>query len=76
MIIFTSDNGYAPYADYATLKKHGHEPGGIYRGDKADIYEGGHRVPFVVRWPQVVKAGTVNDETLCQTDLMKHWLIC
>mgnify|MGYP003513271515 FL=1 len=71
MVIFTSDNGYAPYADYATLKKHGHEPSGIYRGAKADIYEGGHRVPFVVRWPRMVKAGAVNKETTCQTDLMK-----
>jgi arylsulfatase A-like enzyme len=41
-----------------------------YRGYKADIWEGGHRVPFFARWPGVIPAGTRNVTTICLTDLM------
>jgi arylsulfatase A len=51
MIIFTSDNGCSPMADFAELEAAGHDPSYIYRGHKADIYEGGHRIPFIVQWP-------------------------
>ncbi|MBV7532293.1 arylsulfatase [Chitinophaga sp. sic0106] len=70
LIVFTSDNGYAPYAEYEKLKAAGHEPSYIYRGAKADIYEGGHRVPLIVSWPSTVKAGTTSDATVCLSDLM------
>ncbi len=70
MVVFTSDNGCSPMADFDELAKFGHQPGYIYRGHKADIFEGGHRVPFVVRWPERIKAGTRYDETVCLTDLM------
>ncbi len=70
IIIFTSDNGCSPAADFDELAKAGHDPSYIYRGYKADIYEGGHRVPFVVRWPQKVKPGQISDEIICTTDLM------
>ena len=50
--------------------KEGHYPNSIYRGHKADIYEGGHRVPFLVKWPKEIKKGSVSDETICLTDLM------
>jgi arylsulfatase A-like enzyme len=70
LLIFTSDNGYAPYAEYDRLKAAGHDPSGGFRGAKADLYEGGHRIPFIVRWPGKVKAGAVNDVTICLTDLM------
>ncbi|MGX5819914.1 sulfatase family protein [Chitinophaga lutea] len=70
LVVFTSDNGYAPYAEYDQLKAAGHEPSYIYRGAKADIYEGGHRVPFIVRWPAAVKAGSRSDATVCQVDLL------
>ena len=46
----------------------GHKPNGDWRGHKADIYEGGHRVPFVVRWPARVKPGSSCDLTVCTTD--------
>jgi arylsulfatase A-like enzyme len=49
----------------------GHRPSSVYRGHKADIFEGGHRVPFIVRWPGRVAAGSVSDQTVCQTDLLR-----
>ena len=70
LFIFTSDNGCSPEADFAELEKQGHDPSSIYRGHKADIFEGGHRVPFIVRWPARVKAGTSCDDPTCLTDLL------
>lgn len=70
MLVFTSDNGYAPYADSATLFAHGHNPSYIYRGYKADIWEGGHRMPLIVRWPDVIKPGGVENRTVCLVDFM------
>ncbi|UCS95472.1 arylsulfatase [Echinicola marina] len=70
LIIFTSDNGCSPAAKIDELIAEGHYPSGTYRGHKADIYEGGHRVPFIVKWPKVIQAGSVNDQTICTTDLM------
>jgi len=70
IIIFTSDNGCSPSAKINELKKMGHSPNSIYRGHKADIYEGGHRVPFIIKWPKEIKKGSVSDETICLTDLM------
>ena len=70
LFIFTSDNGCSPEADFAELEEQGHDPSFIYRGHKADIFEGGHRVPFIVRWPAKVKAGTSCDDPTCLTDLL------
>ena len=70
LIVFTSDNGCSPEADFSILGDLGHDPSGIYRGHKADIYEGGHRVPFIVRWPSQIKAGSVSEKTICTTDFM------
>lgn len=58
LIIVTSDNG-AEHRAYAPLRE-----------SKRSIYEGGHRVPFVVRWPGKVQAGAVNDHTVCLNDLL------
>jgi arylsulfatase A-like enzyme len=57
LVIFTADNGCSPAANITELQKASHEPSYIYRGHKADLYEGGHRVPFLVRWPAKVKPG-------------------
>ncbi len=57
LVVFTSDNGCSPAADIPLLQKAGHEPNHFFRGHKADLYEGGHRVPFLVRWPAKVKPG-------------------
>lgn len=70
LIIFTSDNGCSPQANYDELLAKGHNPSGPWRGHKADIYEGGHRVPFLVRWPSKVKAGQRTDQLVCLTDIM------
>lgn len=70
MLVFTSDNGYAPYADSASLFAHGHQPSYIYRGYKADIWEGGHRIPFIVKWPGVTKPASIENKTVCLVDLM------
>lgn len=70
LFIFTSDNGCAPQVRYDELAEHGHNPSYIFRGHKADIYEGGHRIPFVARWPEKIAPGSVSDETICLTDLL------
>jgi len=70
LLIFSTDNGCSPRARFANLAKFEHFPSGKLRGHKADIYEGGHRVPFIARWPGTVKAGSVSDRLTCQTDLL------
>lgn len=70
MLIFTCDNGCSPRANYEELGDKGHDPSYIFRGHKADIFEGGHRVPFIVRWPDVIPPGGVSDKTICMVDLM------
>lgn len=69
LVIFTSDNGCSPQANIPALAAEGHMVNGPLRGHKADIYEGGHRVPFLVRWPGTVEPGTRCDVTICTTDL-------
>ncbi len=70
LVIFTSDNGCSPQADYPTLLAKGHNPSHVFRGHKADIFEGGHHVPFLARWPGTVKPGSRCDRTVCLTDLL------
>jgi len=66
--VFTSDNGCSPSAHIPELVKKGHDPCGPWRGNKADIYEGGHRVPFIVRWPGHVKPGTTSKQIISTVD--------
>jgi arylsulfatase A-like enzyme len=70
LVIFTSDNGCAPYIGVKDMEAKGHFPSGPLRGYKADAWEGGHRVPFMVRWPGVVKPGTRCDQLVMQADFM------
>lgn len=76
LLIFTSDNG-SPGRDGTNMggptnsvRKYDHNPSHIFRGIKADIWEGGHHVPFFVRWPDVIRPESKSDEIICHTDLM------
>jgi arylsulfatase A len=68
LVIFTSDNGCSPEANFEVLEQHGHDPSAGYRGHKADIYEGGHRVPLIARWPGVIEGGRTTEALACLTD--------
>ncbi len=77
LVIFTSDNG-SPQRDgtnmngaTGSVKKYGHDPSRPWRGMKSDIWEGGHHVPFIARWPGRVPAGKSSDEPIILTDLMR-----
>lgn len=71
IFIVTSDNGCAPHADYADLVSQGHNPSYIFRGRKGDIWEGGHRIPYVIRWPEKIKAGLKTDQLVSLADIMR-----
>ena len=68
LVIFTSDNGPVWYED--DVQRFQHDSSGGLRGMKADAWECGHRMPFVVRWPNHVKAGSTSHATICFTDLL------
>lgn len=68
VVVFSSDNGPEHLVENR-LQRTGHWSSGPLRGLKRDLYEGGHRVPFLVRWPGVVEAGAVSDENISQVDL-------
>ncbi len=70
LVIFTSDNGCAPYIGVDALEKQGHFPSGPLRGYKGDAWEGGHRVPFIVRYPGVAQPGSTCGQTICHVDLL------
>ena len=69
IVVFSSDNGPEHYA-YPRDEKFGHWSSGSLRGLKRDIYEGGHRVPFIIRGPGLGKPGSVSDALISQIDLM------
>ena len=69
LVVFTADNGAERYA-YDRIRNHGHHSSGPLRGLKRDLYEGGHRVPFVVKWPGVMKPDTMSDALISQVDLI------
>ena len=71
LVIFSSDNGTsAGTAKMDQLQSLGHYPSGVFRGAKSDAWDGGHRVPFIVQWPRVVKSGTTCNDLICLTDIM------
>ncbi len=70
ILIFTADNGCSPMADFAELAAAGHHPSHVFRGHKADIFEGGHRIPLLVRWPGHIGAGVESHDTVCLVDLL------
>ncbi len=70
LVVFSADNGCSPAAGTAKLEQQGHFASERARGYKADIWDGGHRVPFLVRWPGHVQPGSRSDQLICLTDLM------
>ncbi len=70
LVIFTSDNGCAPYIGVTDLERLGHFPSGPLRGYKSDVWDGGHRIPFVVRWPGVVAVGSTCHRVIAQADIV------
>jgi len=63
LVILTSDNG-------PRIGEKGHKSSGEFRGYKSHVWEGGHRVPFIARWPGRIKPGTTSEQMICLTDLM------
>ena len=75
LVIFTSDNGPEITGEvnpgaYDRIQRYQHHSIDGLRGAKRDLWEGGHRVPFVARWPGRIQAGTVSDEVMCHVDFM------
>jgi len=70
LVIFTSDNGPDEFA-YSRLHDFDHSSMGDLRGIKNDIWEGGHRVPFLARWPGRIAAQSINQQTICLVDFMR-----
>jgi arylsulfatase A-like enzyme len=70
LVLVASDNGCSPEAKFDELAAEGHNPNFVFRGHKADIYEGGHHVPLLARWPAKVKAGSRSDRIVCLTDFL------
>jgi len=81
LIIFTSDNGSPARAENpgpgrdgrpgSVIRRYSHRPNAPWRGMKADIYEGGHRVPFIARWKGTIPEGAQAEQTICLTDMMR-----
>lgn len=69
LVIFSSDNGAETNYEYHR-ESYQHYSSLHFKGGKRDIYEGGHRVPFLMRWPAVIKAGSQVDIPVCQTDYL------
>ncbi|WP_372751881.1 arylsulfatase [Labilibaculum sp.] len=72
LVFLTSDNGcsYFPAKAGKLQKEYGHYISGPFRGSKSDIWEGGHRVPFIAKWPGKIEAGSTNEQLVCLTNLM------
>jgi arylsulfatase A-like enzyme len=70
LVIFTSDNGGVMDDGYEDVGSFDYQPNAPLRGTKGTLYEGGHRVPFIARWPERIKAGTTSNALIAHLDLM------
>ena len=70
LVILTADNGTSPRGNFPELREHDTDLQNHWRGMKADGYEGGHRVPFIVRWPGRIKPATKSDQIISLVDIM------
>ena len=70
LVMFSSDNGPEVPTVIAMRRDHQHDGAKPWRGMKRDQWEGGHRVPFIAKWPGRIKPGSKSDQTICLTDVM------
>lgn len=71
LVIYSADNGSSPHSSgQKQLVPKGHKSSAQFRGLKSDIYDGGHRVPFLATWPKVIKAGSKTARIACLTDVL------
>ncbi|HRU22809.1 MAG TPA: sulfatase-like hydrolase/transferase, partial [Candidatus Latescibacteria bacterium] len=70
IVMFASDNGCAHYIGVKDLEAKGHFPSAHYRGYKSDAWDGGHRIPYIVRWPGITEPGSACDQLVCLSDLL------
>ena len=70
LVIVSSDNGPEVTTSCNMRSLYEHDGARPWRGVKRDQWEGGHRVPFIVKWPGKIKKGSISDQTICQTDMM------
>ena len=70
LVFFTADNGCSPAAGTDKLEKQGHYASERFRGYKADIWDGGHHLPFFVRWPGKIKPNSESKQLICHTDFI------
>lgn len=68
MVIVTSDNGSD--LGHESMERYGHRSSYHFRGQKADAWDGGHRIPFIARWPGQIPAGSESNQTVCLTDIL------
>lgn len=71
IVVFTSDNGCTPLANFNELISKGHNPSWKYRGAKSDIFDGGHRVPFIISWPERINCSSVSHQLISTTDFFR-----
>ena len=69
LVIFSSDNGCSKAAGIKNLAEQGHRVSGDLRGSKADIWDGGHRIPFIAKWPEKIEANSKSHQLICLNDL-------
>ncbi len=77
LVVFTSDNG-SPARNgknysgptQSVIRDYGHNPSGGFRGMKGDIWEGGHRIPFIAKWTNYIQPGKKSEALICSMDLM------
>lgn len=69
IVIVTSDNGVSPVAGLDDLAAQGHDSSNGWRGAKADIWEGGHREPFIIRWPETIEPNTTSEHLISHSDV-------
>ena len=70
LVIFAIDNGCAHYIGAEAMEAQGHFPSGPFRGYKSDAWDGGHRIPCIARWPDVINPGSECGQLVCLSDLM------